>query len=103
MEDKIKNIRLPILYSEGRQLQLAKDGYMVHSYDPVYNLELDGDTLKITGRYGYYIYTHNLSEFDDIVVEEFKLDDQGDRIYEEPYLKYKKIEESMLSDKGEGK
>lgn len=88
MINKIKNIKLPILYKDGRQLQVVKNGYLVGSYDPVYNLKIEKDILIIAGE--KYTYEHKLKEFDDIVVEEFELDDNGDRIYEGEYFTYYK-------------
>lgn len=85
MEDKIKDIALPILFSEGRQLQLIKDGKLIDSYDPVTKLEIKDNILFITG---FSDYQHNLDEFDDIVVEEFELDENGDRIFLEPFYKF---------------
>ena len=86
MKEKIKQIKLPVLYSEGRQLQLVKNGKLIGSYDPVTKLELKDNILFITGT--FCDYEHSLDEFDDIVVEEFELDENGDRIFLEPFYKY---------------
>jgi len=88
LEEKISRIKidLPILQKEGRQLQVIKNGFLVNSYDPVYELSIEEEVLKIKGT--TYTYEHNLNDFDDVVVESFELDEEGDRIYKEPFYKY---------------
>ena len=86
MKEKIKEIKLPILFEEGRQLQLVKNNLLIASYDPVYKLNIINSALIIENN--KYEYKHNLDDFDDIVVEEFELDEKGDRIFEGKYLKY---------------
>ena len=85
--EKIKSINFPILFSEGRQLELIKDGKLIGSYDPVYSIEIIKNDLVIKGWLDRQ-YLHSINEFDNIVVEKFELDEDGDRIYVEPYYKF---------------
>ena len=87
VKEEIESISLPILFEDGRQLQIVKDGFLVGSYDPVEELKIVGDILKIKG--SKYEYSHNLNEFDRIVVEEFELDENRDRIHKKTDYKYK--------------
>ena len=85
---KIEEITFPILHYEGRTLTLAKDGWMVGSYDPVYSLDiLEDGQLEVEG-FMHNLYRHKLDEFDDIMVEEFALDKEGDRVDKDSNLRY---------------
>lgn len=60
---------LPILFSEGRQLQVEKDGELVNSYDPVFDIQIEEGELRIEGFMNHF-YTHRLEDFDNLTVEE---------------------------------
>lgn len=65
--NKILNIPLPILYSEGNQLGIFKNGIMVDCFDPVTKIDMDSDHIYIHGWLGN-VYPISLDSFDDIRV-----------------------------------
>lgn len=73
LQNYIDSITFPILTSwdNPSQLYLYKDwDVYVESYDPVYEIKIDGDKLKIEW-FGHKEYEHNISDFDYIKVEPY--------------------------------
>ncbi len=67
LSKKLKELKLPILFSDKRQLNFYKNGKYVAGYDPVYEIKIINDEVFITG--GQYTYQHNLNEFDEFTID----------------------------------
>ena len=59
------NERCPIEFPD--QLYLRKGDEYIQSYDPVFSMRVDGDTLFIEG-YIHTAYEHDIKEFDSIYI-----------------------------------
>lgn len=59
------NERCPIEFPD--QLYLRKGDEYIESYDPVFSMKVNRDTLFIEG-YNHIVYEHNTKEFDSIYI-----------------------------------
>ena len=65
LKEELLKIELPLLVSDNKQLSLYKDGELVASYDPVYEIKIKKEEVVIIG-WLEREYKHKLSEFNSI-------------------------------------